>query len=398
MKRMGSEFFYLGETIYLKRRRKRVKARLVVKIGSSSLTDKKGGLSETKLSEHVKALSKLKDAGHEVILITSGAVAAGFRALGYPGRPTTLAGKQAAAAVGQGLLMKGYADYFRAQGYLTAQLLLTRHDFSSEEQYKNAFTTLSELLKRGAIPIINENDSVVVDELTFGDNDRLSALVSGLIHADQLIILTDINGVYDANPATTPGAKRFTFLTEVTEDMLSRAGEAGSKLGTGGMHSKLEAAQIALSLGVPSFIGTGTGPNKLLQILSGNGDGTYIGTTLPPRAGMRTKKQWIKLHSEISGQVTIDAGAEEAILNRGKSLLPSGVKTVQGSFQPGDVVEVVSETGDLIGKGQIQYSAAELLKIKGLHSESVKVHTHPHRSEVIHRDNWVTIIKEREHE
>jgi glutamate 5-kinase len=375
-----------------------VKARLVVKIGSSSLTDKKGGLSDTKLSEHVKAISKLKDAGHEVILISSGAVAAGFRALGYPARPTTLAGKQAAAAVGQGLLMQGYADQFRAEGYLTAQLLLTRHDFSSEEQYKNAFTTLSELLKRGAVPIINENDSVSVEELTFGDNDRLSALVSGLIHADQLIILTDINGVYDANPTTTPDAKRHTYLAEVTPDLLSHAGEAGTKVGTGGMRSKLEAAQIALSLGVPCFIGAGTGPDKLLNILSGKGDGTYIGTTPPLRVGMRTKKQWIKLHSEVAGQITIDAGAEEALLNRGKSLLPSGVKTVIGAFNPGDVVEVVNELGDLIGKGQIQYSAEDLREIKGLHSQTVMTPTSPARPEVIHRDNWVTIIKEREQE
>lgn len=370
-----------------------MKARLVVKIGSSSLTDKKGGLSESKLSEHVNAISRLKDEGHEVILITSGAVAAGFRTLGYPGRPITLAGKQAAAAVGQGLLMKGYADHFRANGYTAAQLLLTRHDFSSEDQYKNAFTTLSELLKRGAIPIINENDSVSVEELTFGDNDRLSALVSGLIHADQLIILTDVNGVYDANPAKKADARRFSFLKEIPADLLNQAGEAGSHVGTGGMRSKLEAAQTALSLGVPCFIGTGTGPDKLVKILNGEGEGTYIGTS-PNGVGMRTKKQWIKLHSEVSGQVTIDAGAEDALLHHGKSLLPWGVTSVRGSFKPGDVVEVKSESGDLLGKGQIQYTSTDLLKLKSLSHHTAKDLPDPSRVEAIHRDDWVTLIRE----
>ena len=369
------------------------KQRIVVKIGSSSLTNSNGGLSIEKLADHVAALAKLKKAGHEIILISSGAVAAGFTVLGYPARPVTIAGKQAAAAVGQGLLMQSYYEQFQKEGIVSAQLLLTRHDFSQQEQYSNAYSTLTELLKRGAIPIINENDSVVVDELTFGDNDMLSALVSGLIHADFLIILTDINGLYDGDPRQNPHAKKYSFLPEITEELFVMAGSTGSKVGTGGMRSKLEAAKTAISFGIKTFIGKGEGSEKLLDIVAGKGDGTYIG--YPGHPALRNKKQWIGIHSLIAGKIEIDAGAELAVIYHGKSLLPAGVKTVKGSFKPGDVVEVLNEKGELIGKGQINYSAEELTQIKGLSSQEAQIQTSHNRPEVIHRDNWVTLTKER---
>ncbi|WP_391560819.1 glutamate 5-kinase [Robertmurraya sp.] len=369
------------------------KQRIVVKIGSSSLTNTQGGLSKNKIAEHVAALSKLKKEGNEVILISSGAVAAGFSVLGYQTRPVTIAGKQAAAAVGQGLLMQSYFEEFQKEGIVSAQLLLTRNDFSQQEQYNNAYSTLSELLKRGVIPIINENDSVAVDELTFGDNDMLSALVSGLIHADMLIILTDINGLYDGNPRKDPNAKKYNFLPEVTEDVLEVAGGSGSKVGTGGMRSKLEAAKTALSVGVKVFIGKGEGTDKLIDIVTGKGDGTYIGYNLG--TSLKSKKQWIGIHSHIAGRIDIDSGAEHAVIHQGKSLLPAGVKKVDGSFTRGDVVEVWNEKGELIGKGQINYTVDELSKIKGLSSKEANIVNMHNRIEVIHRDNWVTFTKER---
>src|SRR5690625_70160 len=252
------------------------KKRIVVKIGSSSLTNERGSIDEEKLTSHVRALARLKKANHEVVLVSSGAVASGFARLGYASRPETVKGKQASAAVGQSLLIQSYIDKFNEYNIMPAQILLTRDDFADKERYSNAFTTITELLTRGIIPIINENDTVVIDELTFGDNDMLSALVSGFIHADYLIILTDINGVYDKNPKLHADAKKIDYLYQITEEMILATESSSSKMGTGGMKSKLVAAKRAISLGVPIFVGVGKGDDKLLNILHGHGDGTYI--------------------------------------------------------------------------------------------------------------------------
>ncbi len=243
--------------------------RIVVKIGSSSLTNDKGEIDHLKFSDHIHAIAKLREAKHEVILVSSGAVAAGFACLGYPSRPVTLKGKQAAAAVGQSRLIQLYIEKFKEFDIIPAQVLLTRSDFTDRERYRNAFATLTELLERGIIPIINENDTVSVEELTFGDNDMLSALVSGFLHVDQLIILTDINGIYTANPRTYPDAKRLDYLEQIPDELMESADDIGSKVGTGGtggMRSKLLAAKTAHSLGVPVFIGQGKGPDKLITI------------------------------------------------------------------------------------------------------------------------------------
>ncbi|PEI90186.1 glutamate 5-kinase [Bacillus pseudomycoides] len=285
------------------------KQRIVIKIGSSSLAANQGGISGEQLSDHVAALARLKQEGHEILLITSGAVAAGFSALGYPGRPVTIKGKQAAAAVGQSLLMQAYTEEFLKYGIVTAQLLLTRSDFSRKEQYSNAYATLSELLDRSALPIINENDSISVEELTFGDNDMLSALVSGLVSADMLMIFTDVNGLYDRNPQKNPDAKKYYFLPDVTEEIDALAG---------------------------------------------------------------------------------DAGAAAAIVHHGKSLLPAGVTGVFGIFHAGEVVEVITQKGRVIGKGQCRYSAEELRALKGMRSHDIQAREERHSYEVIHRDNWVS--------
>lgn len=364
------------------------KKRIVIKIGSSSLTNTNGGLCIEKLREHVDALARLKKLGQEVILISSGAVAAGFADLGYPSRPVTIAGKQAAAAVGQGLLLQGYTEEFKKHGIVAAQLLLTRQNFLYKEQYQNANATLAELLKRNVLPIINENDSVSVEELAFGDNDMLSALVSGLVQAQHLIILTDVNGLYDSNPRINQQAKKYNFLADIPSELIEAASGAGSKVGTGGMKTKLEAARTALALGVQVFIGAGKGPEKLVEILDGKGDGTYIGST--SRASVKTSKQWLALHSIPSGKIEVDQGAAKAILTQGKSLLPAGVTNIVGHFLVNDVVEVAGPKGDIIGKGQVNFSSDELNEIKGLSSTEAMIIANSDRSVVIHRDHWVS--------
>ncbi|MBU8878460.1 glutamate 5-kinase [Bacillus sp. FJAT-29790] len=362
------------------------KKRVVVKIGSSSLTNERGEIDQAKFSDHINAVAALRKAGHEVLLVSSGAVAAGFARLGYPSRPITLKGKQAAAAVGQSLLIQSYIGKFSEHSIVPAQILLTRSDFSNRDRYKNAYATLMELLERRILPIINENDTVSVEELTFGDNDMLSALVSGLIHADQLIILTDINGLYDSDPRFNSHAKRMDFLETVSDEMLAAAEGSGSKVGTGGMKSKLIAAKTASSLGVPVFIGQGKGTRKLIEILEGNGDGTYISNN--DLGSLNTSRQWIALHSEVAGEIYIDQGAEEAILYNGKSLLPPGVFKVKGSFDKGDVVEVFGRNG-LLGRGEVTYSSEDLIKVIGKRSDRRE----PIMSniEVIHRDRWVKV-------
>ncbi|WP_174733526.1 glutamate 5-kinase [Mesobacillus harenae] len=359
------------------------KKRIIVKIGSSSLTNDKGVIDLEKFQDHIQAVAALRKQGHEVLLVSSGAVAAGFAGLGYPSRPITLKGKQAAAAVGQSLLIQSYTEQFREYGIVPAQILLTRSDFSNRDRYKNAYATLMELLERRILPIINENDTVSVEELTFGDNDMLSALVSGLIHADQLIILTDINGLYNADPRVNPAAVKLDRLEEITEEMLRGAEGSGSKVGTGGMKSKLIAAKTALSLGVPVFIGKGSGPEKLINIIDGNGDGTYIGHN--ELGSINTSRQWIAFHSEPAGKLYIDEGAEKAVLFNGRSLLPTGVYEVKGTFLKGDVVEVFGHKG-LLGKGEVTCSSDELKQFI-MRKELSKVPS----VEVIHRDKWVKI-------
>ncbi|MDF2947469.1 MAG: gamma-glutamyl kinase [Bacillales bacterium] len=366
--------------------------RIVVKIGSSSLTSESGTLCEQKMRDHIEALAFLRQQGHEIILISSGAVASGFSSLGYPGRPKALAGKQAAAAVGQGLLMQGYTSLCKEVNIVPAQMLLTREDFYSEERFRNLYSTISELLERNVLPIINENDSVSIDELTFGDNDMLSALVSGFLHANALIILTDINGLYDGNPRVSKETKKYHFIPDITDELLNGASDSGSSVGTGGMKSKLLAAKKALSLGVSVFVGKGEGQKKLTEILEGKGDGTYIGG--PFQSQMHTKKQWIAYHSQISGIIEVDDGAEIAIIRKHKSLLPVGITRVIGKFNALDVVVVRNQRGQVIGKGQIYYSSDDLEKVKGLKSEQAKCYSIKLRAEVIHRDNWVTVSKE----
>lgn len=366
--------------------------RIVVKIGSSSLTRKDGTLSLLKLKAHSEAIVKLINQGTEVILISSGAISAGFRDLGYSSRPVTVQGKQAAAAVGQGLLIEAYNHIFKTYGYVSAQLLLTRDVFKHETQFTNVYQTITELLKRRIIPIINENDSVATDELTFGDNDMLSALVSGLVNADMLVMLTDIDGIYDQNPNKAPDAKRYHHLPHISDQLVEQTSQhAGSKVGTGGMKSKLLASQMATTLGVNCFVGNGEGAEKLIAIRDGKGNGTYIGDK--HTSHVRKHKQWIAFHSEVKGRILVDDGAKDALLSEGRSLLAAGIIAIENQFEQEDVVEIYYNK-EMIGKGQVNYAADQLMRVKGLSSKEVMELTGSNKPEVIHRNKLIITVQE----
>lgn len=363
--------------------------RVVVKIGSSSLTTDNGQINQQKLAEHTAAIFKMRQAGHEVILVSSGAVAAGFGALGFEERPKLLADKQACAAVGQSLLIQHYIKHLAHYQLIPGQILLTKADFLSHHHFQNIYTTINHLLNYGAIPIINENDTVSTDELAYGDNDVLSALVAGFLQADLLVILTDVDGLYDKNPHVHLDAKRYQFVNEITEELYALAGGAGSGVGTGGMYTKLQAVEKAQSFGVETFIGLGDGEDKLLDIISGKGQGTYFGNLHDKH--MQRSKQWLAYHAKPQGKLVIDKGAELALCERGHSLLPVGILQVEGHFKAFDVVEVYNNNNELLGRGQVEYNAEQLHQVKGLSSDLAKKYAKNRKASAIHRDNWVQL-------
>lgn len=367
--------------------------RIVIKIGSSSLASEEGGLNREQVRFFANELAALHQAGHQVLLVTSGAQAAGFRALGYPSKPKIIHEKQAAAAVGQALLMQAYQEAFATRDVTVAQILLTRPDFSNRGRAQNAQRTIEELLKQRAVPVINENDTVAVDEIKFGDNDSLSALVANLVKADGLYILTDMDGVYSADPRKDPGAVRFDRIEVLTDELYRVAGGAGTAVGTGGMRSKIEAARIAMQGGVPLFVGRVSEPGDLASAVSGQGRGTYFASSLH---SLSAKKQWVGFLSVPQGRITVDSGAETALLKSGRSLLPAGIVAATGDFHPGDVVEVANADGRLLGRGVTHYAAWQVTAVAGLSSEEVLRRIEVPRVEVIHRDEWVasTIVKE----
>jgi glutamate 5-kinase len=364
--------------------------RIVVKIGSSSLTSEEGGLNRERIRFFARELGSLHAAGYQLLLVTSGAVAAGFSRIGYSSRPKLTHEKQAAAAVGQALLMQAYQEAFTAYDIGVAQILLTRSDFSNRSRVNNASKTIEELLKQRALPVINENDTVATDELSlkFGDNDTLSALVANLVKARQLLILTDTDGLYTADPRKDPSASRINRVVRISEDIMQIAGGSGSAVGTGGMRSKIEAARIAMRGGVHAFVGRVIEDGDLLLAAEGNGKGTYFDTVLD---NLSMKKQWVGFHSVPQGTVTIDDGAELAMLSGGKSLLPAGVRGIEGEFHPGDVVQVLNGAGEIIGRGVVNYAAWQIRAAAGLSTDEVRKRVEVPRMEVIHRDEWVSL-------
>lgn len=341
------------------------KKRVVIKIGSSSLTSLHGEISRRKLEKLVDEVVRLKDDGHEVLLVSSGAVAAGYRKLGCLERPTELPEKQAAASIGQGLLMESYSDLFLSHGYMGSQILITRGDFSDENRYNNARNTINVLLERGIIPIVNENDTITVDRLRFGDNDTLSAKVAALVDADQLIILSDIDGLYDDDPRKNEDAQLLEQVHEITPEIEGAAGDPGSSVGTGGMKSKIDAFKISMASGISSFLGKAGVDDIVYDAVYHDAKGTYFESS-SEQENLDQKKQWIAFNSGPEGDVTIDHRAKESIVELKKSLLPMNLHHVDGSFEKGSVVRIHDLQGEEIGLGVVNYSSEEMKEMIGL--------------------------------
>lgn len=355
---------------------------IVVKVGSSSLTGQAGDLDPARVASLAGQIADLVEGGDRVILVSSGAIAAGFRCLGFAQKPQRIADKQASAAVGQGLLMEEYNRCFLARGLHTGQLLLTREDFSDNRRFKNAYAALGVLLDRGAVPIINENDTVAVEEIKIGDNDTLSAQVAAMVHADLLILLTDIDGLYTADPSRDPAAKHIDLIPEISEEVYALAGGAGSSVGTGGMQTKLRGAALATDAGVEVLICSSAEPDVLRRAVAGE----VRSTRFAVHRTMPTRRQWLAFYAKPKGRLWVDAGAVGALLDKKKSLLPPGVVRAEGDFRPGDVVEVLSLGAETpIGRGIVRYDREELLHLAG---------TPGAHGEAIHRDDWVTLGKE----
>lgn len=360
--------------------------RLVVKVGSGVLT--RGGvrLMPRVLGQLSRELCDLKRGGREIVLVSSGAIAAGSHRLGRSRRPAGLAGKQAAAAVGQTHLIWMYEKSFMRRGQKVGQILLTREDLADRQRYLNARHTLFELLRLGVIPIVNENDSVAVDEIQFGDNDLLSALVTNLVEADLLVILTDTEGLYDRDPRRH---RRARLIDHMSAEVGTAEAGGPSGSGVGGMRTKLEAARQAAAYGVPTIIANGRRRGALARILNGETMGTLV---QPRERALGSRKHWIAYTLMPAGSIVVDAGAEKAITRGGKSLLASGVRALRGKFKVGDCVAITLEDGREFARGMASYSSTELKWIKGRRSgEIVKVLGYHSGDEVVHRDDLVVL-------
>jgi glutamate 5-kinase len=363
--------------------------RIVIKVGTSTLTHRTGKLNLNLMEHLVRQLADLQNQGKEVALVTSGAVGAGMGRLGVGAKPTSIMEHQALAAVGQALLMQVYEKLFSEYGTIVAQVLLTRTDVSDRKRYLNSRNTILTLLQYQVVPIINENDTVATEELKykFGQNDCLSALVAGLIEADLLILLSDIDGLYTADPHQDKTATLIPVVSEINSEIIKMAGGAGSVLGTGGMKTKIEAAQMATSAGTTMIIMNGANPSQIQKVFQGEPVGTVFLSNQPQ---VNSRKHWIAYGPPIQGELMVDEGAELALLHRGKSLLPSGVINIRGEFDEGDLVKIVNQKGEELGRGFTSYGTDPLSKICGKKTTEIEtVLGYKITDEVIHRDNLV---------
>ncbi|MGX1269922.1 glutamate 5-kinase [Streptomyces phaeoluteigriseus] len=361
--------------------------RIVVKVGSSSLTTATGGLDADRVDALVDVLAKIRSGGErEIVLVSSGAIAAGLAPLGLRRRPKDLARQQAAASVGQGLLVARYTASFARYGVRVGQVLLTSDDMSRRAHHRNASRTLDKLLAMGAFPIVNENDTVATDEIRFGDNDRLAALVAHLVHADLLVLLSDIDGVYDGNPSK-PGTSRIAEVREPADlegIEIGSAGKAG--VGTGGMVTKVEAARIAAAAGIPVVL---TDTVHAADALSGGDTGTYFHAT-----GKRSADRllWLQHASTPQGSLTLDDGAVRAVVERRTSLLPAGIAAVEGDFSAGDPVELRDASGRAVARGLVNFDAKEIPQLLGRSTrELARELGAEYEREVVHRDDLVIL-------
>ena len=363
--------------------------RWVIKIGSSLVTDDGQGLDANAIKSWTEQITELRSQGKEILLVSSGAVAEGMVRLGWNSRPNALHELQAAAAVGQMGLVQTYESCFKKHGILSAQILLTHDDLSDRKRYLNARSTLRSLLDLGVIPIINENDTVATDEIRFGDNDTLAALVANLAEADALIILTDQQGLYTEDPRKNPEAE-FVSTGQASDARLHKmASSSGGSLGRGGMSTKLSAAQRAARSGTATLITSGRNENPLLAIADSKENGTLL---LPDDEPIAARKQWLAGHLKVSGQLVLDEGASNVLLGSGRSLLPVGVTSVTGNFIRGEMVSCISHEGKEIARGLVNYNAIEAAKICGKSSTEVEQTLgYIDEDELIHRDNLVIV-------
>ena len=326
--------------------------RLVVKVGSSSLTDARGALDPARVERLVEALAALRERGQDVVLVSSGAMAAGMKPLKLKRRPTDLASKQAAAAVGQSQLVGHYGTYFARHGLTVGQVLLTVEDVARQDHYRNALRTFTRLLELGVVPIVNENDTVATHEIRFGDNDRLAALVAHLVGADALVLLSDVDALYTAHPSA-PGASQISEVVDIDLLDVDTDGK-GAEIGTGGMSTKLQAARIATASGIPVVLGSAEAAGEVLA-------GEPIGTLFLPTGKRRARKlMWLAYASVTRGELVLDAGAVKAVTERKASLLPAGITEVRGTFEAGDPVKLVSEAGRVVARGLVNDDSGEL--------------------------------------
>jgi glutamate 5-kinase len=361
--------------------------RLVVKVGSGLVTTARVGVDQKRIDALAADVAAARR-DREVVLVTSGAIVSGMARLGLSERPRTIPEKQAAAAVGQSALMWHYEAAFKRHEVLVGQVLLTAQDISDRARYLNARNTLLTLLELSVLPIVNENDTVAVDEIKVGDNDNLSALVASLIDADLLVLLTDVDGLYTADPSVTPEASKLDTVEAITDDILRLVWDRAEQVSVGGMATKLEAAQKAVASGIPMVIANGREEGVLGRVLAGETVGTYFA----PRAeGLAARKRWIAFAVPPQGRLTVDAGALRALRDEGRSLLPSGVVAVEGEFAAGEVVAVIGQgDGRELARGLVNFDAGELRKIRGVKTRQIEERLgYRSADEVIHRDNLV---------
>ncbi|ABV88402.1 glutamate 5-kinase [Shewanella pealeana] len=363
--------------------------RVVVKLGTSVLTSGSLKLDKAHMVELARQMACLMKAGVEVVLCTSGAIAAGKEHLGYPKLPDTIASKQLLAAVGQSQLILAWSQLFSIYGLHVGQLLLTRADLHDRERYLNARDSLNALLNNGIIPIINENDAVATAEIKVGDNDNLSARAALLCDADLLILLTDQKGLFDADPRKNPDAKLITEVQNIDDSLRMLAGGAVSGLGTGGMATKLEAADIARRAGVEVVIASGHYKDVIQNVVCKKPVGTHFTALEHP---LESRKQWILAGPKARGQLVIDAGAIGAVTEKGRSLLSKGITEVKGLFQRGDTLELIDTKGKVYAKGMSRYSSADVTKLAGKHSDSIEeVLGYDYGDAVVHRNDMVVL-------
>ncbi len=373
----------------MKRNLKKLK-RIVIKIGSSVLADPEGGLQDKVFKGLARTFVQLREREKlQLVLVSSGSIACGMKKLGFKKRPHAIAELQACAASGQASLVQTYEKIFARHGLHTAQVLLTQEDLQNRKRYINTKHTLGELLRRGVVPIVNENDTVSVDEIKVGDNDTLAAVVASLIEADLLLLLTDCDGLHTGDPRHDPAAERVHVVKDIDTKTQAMAQGSSWETRVGGMTTKIEAARIAGRSGIPTIIADGNDAKAPLKAIKGEDIGTLF---LPSEQGLKARKHWIGFTLKAAGKIVLDRGAADAVVKGRKSLLASGIKQVEGAFKIGDPVDIVTSRGKVLARGLVAYSAAELDKIKGCKSSEIeKILGYRYADEVIHRDDMVML-------